>query len=90
MSLSFIAPWDIARASIIHDVLMEAIRADLDNLTKKQVNELRKNADEVLLDGMKNAEPKVPKWKIRACYRVVRMLGGLALHHSSYRERHNW
>ena len=31
---SFIAPWDIARASIIHDVLMEAIRSDIDNLSK--------------------------------------------------------
>jgi|TARA_B100001964_G_C14015103_1_gene501190 hypothetical protein len=87
---SFIAPWDIARASIIHDVLMEAIRSDIDNLSKKQVNELRKNADKVLRDGMKQAEPKVPKWKQKACYRVVRMLGGLTLRHSSYRERHNW
>ena len=52
--------------------------------------ELRKNADRVLLDGMKQAEPKVPKWKQKACYRVVRMFGGLTLRHSSYRERHDW
>ena len=90
MAWSFIAPWDIARASIIHDVLMEAIRSDIDNLSKKQLYELRKNADGVLLDGMKQAEPNVPKWKQKACYRVVRMLGGLTLHHSSYRERHDW
>jgi len=87
---SFIAPWDIARASVIHDVLMEAIRSDLDNLSKKQIRELRKNADNVLLDGMNNAEPDVPAWKIKACYSIVRLLGGVCIRNKSYRERHGW
>ena len=64
--------------------------SDLDNLSKKQIRELRKNADNVLLDGMNNAEPDVPAWKIKACYSIVRLLGGVCIRNRSYRERHGW
>ena len=60
------------------------------DLSKKQIRQLRKNADIILLDGMNNAEPDVPVWKIKACYGVVRLLGGVCIRNRSYRERHGW
>ena len=80
---NLIAPWDIARAAIIHDLLYLRIRqyrakprglgssfADM-----KVVKKAKKAADNVFLMAMKDASPDVPSWKIYAAYWSVRMFG---------------
>jgi len=51
---------------------------------------LRKNADSVMLEGMEAAQPIVPNFKVKVVFRVLRITGGMALKHSSYRERQGW
>jgi len=51
---------------------------------------MRKNADNIMLEGMRAAEPDVRKSKIMTVYLVLRLLGGMALKHSSFRERQGW
>jgi hypothetical protein len=87
---SFIAPWDVARAAVIHDVLYEALRENKANFSPACVAEMRKNADNIMLEGMRAAEPDVRKSKIMTVYLVLRLLGGMALKHSSFRERQGW
>ena len=78
-----VAPWDIARAAIIHDLLYLRIRqyrakprglgssfADM-----KVVKKAKNAADNVFLMAMKDASPDVPSWKIYAAYWSVRMFG---------------
>jgi len=87
---SFIAPWDVARAAVIHDVLYEALRENKVKLTPAKIKEMRKAADNVMLEGMKAAQPIVSNLKVKVVYRVLRITGGMALKHSSYRERQGW
>jgi hypothetical protein len=73
----FIAPWDVARAAIIHDLLYKTIRvyrAKADH-NKKLVGPAKKESDKVFLMAMKDAEPSVPKWKIYAAYYAVVLFG---------------
>ena len=78
-----IAPWDIARAAIIHDLLYKRIRQyraklDKDNLQYDQIsayNAAKKEADKVFLAAMKDADPAVPKWKIYSAYYSVVLCG---------------
>ena len=81
-----IAPWDIARAAIIHDLLYKRIRqyrAKEGNLNdNKNANMVvnayiyaKKSADKVFLMAMKDADPAVPKWKIYAAYYAVVLCG---------------
>ena len=87
---AFIAPWDIARAAIIHDLLYKRIRQYRAEKRKvspytgtKEVNfenptvirEAKKAADNVFHMAMKDAEPSVAGWKIAAAYYSVRMFG---------------
>ena len=72
-----IAPWDIARAAVIHDLLYKRIRQyraeggdDKDIISKA-----KKAADDVFLMGMKDAEPTVAKWKIYSAYNAVKLFG---------------
>ena len=51
---------------------------------------MRKAADNIMLEGMIAAEPTVPNFKVKVVYRVLRITGGVALKHSSYRERQGW
>ena len=90
MAWSFIAPWDVARAAVIHDVLYEALRENKAKFSKEKIKELRKNADSVMLEGMEAAQPTVPNIKVKVVFRVLRITGGMALKHSSYRERQGW
>ena len=77
MCWAFIAPWDVARAAIIHDLLYKRIRqyrgAGGDD--KKIISEAKKASDDVFHMAMKDAEPPVPGWKIAAAYYSVRMFG---------------
>ena len=81
-----IAPWDIARAAIIHDLLYKRIRqyrakeGDLtENINAEEVidnyKSAKKEADKVFLAAMKDADPSVPKWKIYSAYYSVVLFG---------------
>ena len=78
-----IAPWDTARAAIIHDLLYKRIRQyraklDKDNLQYDQISAYKaakKEADKVFLAAMKDADPAVPKWKIYSAYYSVVLCG---------------
>ena len=78
-----IAPWDIARAAIIHDLLYKRIREyreklDKENLQYDQISAYKaakKEADKVFLAAMKDADPSVPKWKIYSAYYSVVLFG---------------
>ena len=78
---ALVAPWDVARAAIIHDVLYGALRDALQNETHdvKLINEMRAAADRVFLEGMTHAEPKVATWKAKPCYWSVRPFGRFAI-----------
>jgi len=82
---NFIAPWDVARAAIIHDFLYKSIRqyrAKEDNPDNPEIETVisnykaaKKAADNVFLMAMLDAEPPISKWKIRAAYRSVVLFG---------------
>jgi hypothetical protein len=82
---NLIAPWDVARAAIIHDLLYLRIRqyrfktsktlANENNLVMNNVNFAKKAADNVFLMAMKDASPNVPSWKINAAYYAVVVFG---------------
>ena len=75
-----VAPWDVARAAIIHDVLYGALREAFDNdWDVKVINEMRKAADNVFREGMQAAEPKIPNWKSSPCFWSVRPFGRFAI-----------
>ena len=78
-----IAPWDIARAAVIHDLLYKRIRQyraeggdDKDIISKA-----KKAADDVFLMGMKDAEPTVAKLKIYSAYNAVKLFGRWSIIH---------
>lgn len=84
---NMIAPWDVARAAVIHDLLYKRIRQfRWDILRHSSVHEnpsvirnARKAADEVFLMAMLDANPPVPKWKIYSAYYSVRSFGKFAI-----------
>ena len=74
-----IAPFDIARAAIIHDLLYKTIRQyrwkigidkDLGVVKAAKIA-----ADKVFLLGMKDAEPKIPGWKSYLSWKAVDLFG---------------
>jgi len=80
---AFIAPWDVARAAIIHDLLYKSIRQYRDKCSKylkcsedpKVISDAKKASDNVFHMAMKDANPSVAGWKIAAAYYSVRMFG---------------
>ena len=76
-----VAPWDVARAAIIHDVLYGALRQALTNGAHdiKLINEMRAAADRTFLEAMGHAEPPVKMWKAKPCYWSVRPFGRFAI-----------
>ena len=80
MCWAFVAPWDVARAAIIHDLLYKRIRQYRSKKLKnsenpKVISAAKKAADDVFHMAMKDAEPSVANWKIAAAYYSVRMFG---------------
>ena len=74
-----IAPFDVARAAIIHDLLYKTIRQyrwkigiDKD---MKVVNAAKVAADKVFLLGMRDADPKIPSWKSYLSWKAVDLFG---------------
>lgn len=79
---AFIAPFDIARAAVVHDYLYSKIRdyrADCAQSGVQENKELikacKKASDMVFLEGMKMSEPAVAGWKIWCAHRAVVMFG---------------
>jgi len=82
---NFIAPWDVARAAIIHDFLYKSIRqyrAKEDNPDNLEIETVisnykaaKKAADNVFLMAMEDSDPSVASWKIRTAYRAVVLFG---------------
>ena len=84
---NLIAPWDVARAAIIHDHLYATLRkyfsenvdknknARDKSLNKKIWSNARALSDKVFLLGMHSSDPKVPSWKIYPAYWAVRLFG---------------
>ena len=80
-----IAPWDIARAAIIHDLLYRRIReyrAENETPDNPDLETVVNNykaakiaADKVFLMAMEDASPHVPNWKIKAAYYAVVCFG---------------
>ena len=83
MCRAFIAPWDVARAAIVHDLLYKCIRQYRDKCSKtlkcsedpKVISAAKKASDNVFHMAMKDANPSVAGWKIAAAYYSVRMFG---------------
>ena len=85
---AFIAPFDVARAAVVHDILYEKINTAYKGekiLTKHDRERYRKVADDVFKEGMESAVPPVPKWKIWAAYNAVRVFGRWAINRSAPR-----
>ena len=75
-----IAPFDVARAAIVHDLLYKAIRkyrwtkGALDE-DKELIANAKVAADKVFLLAMKDASPKVSGWKIYSAWKAVDLFG---------------
>ena len=93
---AFIAPFDVARAAVVHDILYEKINtqykivnesaaAENGTATKKEREVYREIADHVFLEGMDASEPPVPSWKKYAAYWAVRIFGRWAINSSAKR-----
>ena len=77
---AFIAPFDVARAAIVHDLLYKSIRQyrwkkGLVKEDKELIENAKKAADKVFLLAMKDAEPKVSGWKIYSAWKAVDLFG---------------
>ena len=77
---AFIAPFDVARAAIVHDLLYKSIRQyrwkkGLIEEDKELIENAKEAADKVFLLAMKDAEPKVSGWKIYSAWKAVDLFG---------------
>ena len=75
-----IAPFDVARAAIVHDLLYKSIRQyrwkkGLIEEDKKLIENAKVAADKVFLLAMKDAQPKVSGWKIYSAWKAVDLFG---------------
>ena len=74
-----IAPFDVARAAIIHDLLYKVIRQyrwkKKDAEDKDLVKAAKIAADKVFLLGMQDADPKIPGYKIYLSWKAVDLFG---------------
>jgi hypothetical protein len=75
-----IAPFDVARAAIVHDLLYKAIRKyrwtkGLLEEDKELIANAKKASDKVFLLAMKDASPKVSGWKIYSAWKAVDLFG---------------
>ena len=74
-----IAPFDVARAAIIHDLLYKVIRQyrwkKKDKEDKALIKAAKVAADKVFLLGMQDADPKIPGYKIYLSWKAVDLFG---------------
>ena len=75
-----IAPFDVERAAIVHDLLYKAIRnyrwmkGEVGE-DKKLIADAKKASDRVFLLAMKDASPRVSGWKIYSAWKAVDLFG---------------
>ena len=77
---AFIAPFDVARAAIVHDLLYKAIRTyrwqkGANEEDKELIANAKKASDKVFHLAMKDADPKVSGWKIYSAWKAVDLFG---------------
>jgi|TARA_B110000114_G_C14711746_1_gene245596 hypothetical protein len=80
-----IAPFDVARPAVVHDILYEKVNAMRPHTSKKDFAECRRIADLVFLQGMEATDPLVSSWKKYSAYYAVRMFGRFAIKSSAKR-----
>ena len=83
---AFIAPFDVARAAICHDIMYEKLNAVRKKVKAKEFKAMRAIADTVFMNGMNASEPPVRAWKKFAAYWAVRMFGWSAIKSSAPRK----
>jgi len=83
---AFIAPFDVARAAIVHDILYEKINVAFKNNKISDREPYRLIADTIFKLAMKCSEPEVPSWKIWSAHTAVRLFGKFAIKSSGPRE----
>jgi hypothetical protein len=77
-----IAPFDVARAAVIHDLLYKTIRQYRASGVKQDedlVKAAKKASDNVFLYGMRDAQPAIPNWKIYQCFQAVKLFGASSI-----------
>ena len=78
-----IAPFDVARAAIIHDLLYKTIRQYRWKMKDKEDADLiakaKKASDKVFYHAMKDASPSVPHWKIYSSWKAVDLFGNSSI-----------
>jgi len=82
---AFIAPFDVARPAVIHDIMYERINARRGEISASDLEACRKIADCVFLQAMGETEPLVASWKKYAAYYAVRLFGRFAIKSSAPR-----
>ena len=75
-----IAPFDVARAAIVHDLLYKTIRAyrwskGANEEDKELIAKAKKASDKVFLLAMKDSDPRVSKWKMYCAWKAVDLFG---------------
>ena len=75
-----IAPFDVARAAIVHDLLYKTIRSyrwskGANEEDKKLIQKAKKASDKVFLLAMKDSDPKVSGWKMYSAWKAVDLFG---------------
>lgn len=74
---ALLAPWDVARAAVIHDHLYAACREykKSEGYKYSTWKKARALSDKIFLLGMKAADPDVPAWKVYPAFWSVRVFG---------------
>ena len=85
----FIAPFDVARAAVIHDLLYKTIRqfrwawqkdkVREPRLELKTVKQAKEISDKIFLCAMNDSEPQVSTYKKNPAYWAVRVFGNSSI-----------
>ena len=85
----FIAPFDVARAAVIHDLLYKNIRQYRWNWREDKIREpklelerifrAKEISDKIFLCAMNDSEPEVPSYKKNPAYWAVKVFGNSSI-----------
>ena len=86
---AFIAPFDVARAAVIHDLLYKNIRQyrwtwredDIrePKLELEKIYQAKQISDKIFLCAMNDSEPQVPSYKKNPAYWAVKVFGNSSI-----------
>ena len=86
---AFIAPFDVARAAVIHDLLYKNIRQYRWNWREDKIREpklelerifqAKEISDKIFLCAMNDSEPEVPTYKKNPAYWAVKVFGNSSI-----------